>query len=92
MKRRTAAVTLVLAMAPIARPAAGAQAQLGPATLELLLQEVRLLRQAIERQGAFPAHVQLLSGRFALQDQRVARLQARAERLQGHCGGGAARA
>ena len=42
-------------------------------TLEVLLQEVRLLREAIETQGALQSHVGLLMGRLALQDQRVAR-------------------
>ena len=47
-------------------------------TLNALLGEVRLLRQAIERQSALAGRAQLLVGKLALQDQRVARWQAEA--------------
>ena len=50
--------------------------------LNALLTEVRLLRQAIERQGAVAGRAQLLVGRLALQDQRVARWQAEVQRLE----------
>jgi chromosome segregation ATPase len=50
--------------------------------LSSLLTEVRLLRQAIERQGALAGRAQLLVGRLALQDERVARLQAEVQRLE----------
>jgi chromosome segregation ATPase len=46
-----------------------------------LVQEIRLLRQAVERQTTGAARVQLLVGRLAVQDQRVARTQEAAERL-----------
>lgn len=51
-------------------------------TLNALLGEVRLLRQAIERQSALAGRAQLLVGKLALQDQRVARWQAEAQRLE----------
>ncbi len=54
----------------------------GTSTLSALLREVRTLRQAIERQGAVAGRAQLLIGRLALQDQRVARGQAEAQRLE----------
>lgn len=50
--------------------------------LSALLTEVRLLRQAIERQGIVAGRAQLLVGRLALQDERVARWQAEVQRLE----------
>jgi hypothetical protein len=50
--------------------------------LNALLAEVRLLRQAIERQGTVAGRAQLLVGRLALQDQRVMRWQAESQRLE----------
>jgi vacuolar-type H+-ATPase subunit I/STV1 len=47
-----------------------------------LLTEVRLLRQAIERQTATATRAQLLVGRLTLQDQRVARARAAVERIE----------
>lgn len=57
--------------------------------LEALLSEVRLLRQAIERQSSVSARAQLLIGRLALQDQRVARSQSTAEALDREVAGAA---
>jgi chromosome segregation ATPase len=51
-------------------------------TLNALLNEVRLLRQAIEHQSALAGRAQLLVGKLSLQDQRVARCQAEAQRLE----------
>jgi len=48
---------------------------------EMLMAEIRLLRQAIERQSAMAARTNLLVGRLTLQDQRIARLRATADRL-----------
>jgi len=49
--------------------------------LDELLAEVRLLRQALERQSVIGTRTQLLVSRLALQDQRVARSRAALERL-----------
>jgi chromosome segregation ATPase len=50
--------------------------------MNALLTEVRLLRQAIERQGTVAGRAQLLVGRLALQDERVARWHAEVQRLE----------
>jgi chromosome segregation ATPase len=52
-----------------------------------LLNEVRLLRQAIERQSALAGRAQLLVGRLGVQDQRVARWQADVQRLEAETAG-----
>jgi primosomal protein N'' len=57
-------------------------------TLEALLAEVRLLRQALERQGVVATRTQLLVSRLALQDQRVARSRAALERLESELASG----
>ncbi len=54
----------------------------GGGALDALLAEVRLLRQAIERQSATAARAQLLVGRLTLQDQRAARARAALERIE----------
>jgi predicted nucleic acid-binding Zn-ribbon protein len=54
----------------------------GPAALDAVVKELRLLRQAVERQGLATARAQLLVGRLTLQDQRTARAQQAVERLQ----------
>lgn len=69
-------------------PAADASAQPAPAgSLDALLVEVRLLRQALERQGAVSGRAQLLVGRLALQDQRVMRWQSEVSRLESEAAG-----
>ena len=75
---------LALLVGLVALPArAGAQATpLPPPTGDSLVQEVRLLRQAVERQSRGSARVQLLVGRLAIQDQRVARAQGAVDRLE----------
>jgi chromosome segregation ATPase len=81
MKR--AALCCAVLVAATTLPARG-QAQstsAGPATLDTLLQEVRLLRRAIEKQGVTAARTQLLMGRIALQDQRVTRARGLLERI-----------
>jgi hypothetical protein len=45
--------------------------------------EIRLLRQAVERQSTSAARAQLLIGRLGLQEQRTARARAAVERLEG---------
>lgn len=82
MSLHTLATASVLAIAPALTAAANAQEDPGGARIDMLLHEVRLLRETIGRQGAFRAHVQLLTGRLALQDERVARLEATADRLR----------
>jgi hypothetical protein len=62
-------------------------AQVAPAptagTVEGVVNEIRLLRQAIERQSSSAARAQLLIGRLGLQDQRTARARSAVERLEG---------
>jgi hypothetical protein len=81
-RRLAAAAVALLGLGGGARPAA---AQEG--ALDLLLAEVRLLRQAIERQNASATRIQLVIGRLTLQDQRVARSRAAVERLEGELAG-----
>lgn len=52
-----------------------------PQLTDPVLQELRLLRQAVERQGPTSARVELLVGRLALQDQRVARAEEAVQRM-----------
>jgi chromosome segregation ATPase len=73
---------LVVGIGVALLPVAGrAQSAAAPATLDTLLQEVRLLRKAIEKQGVTAARTQLLMGRIALQDQRLARARNFMERI-----------
>ena len=65
----------VAAQAPQATP-------LPPPNGDSIVQELRLLRQAIERHGRGAAQVQLVLGHLTLQDQRVGRAQAAADRLE----------
>jgi hypothetical protein len=51
-------------------------------SVDVLMGEVRLLRRAIERQTSTAARAQLLVGRLALQEQRVARSSIMAERAE----------
>jgi predicted nucleic acid-binding Zn-ribbon protein len=52
------------------------------ATLEILLAEVRLLRQAIERQTVVVARSQVLAARLSVQEQRLARARTLHESLE----------
>ena len=54
----------------------------GAGTLDEVVRELRLLRQAVEKQSATAARVQLLMGRLTMQDQRTARAQQAVERAQ----------
>jgi len=64
----------VSAQAPQATP-------LPPPNGDSIVQEIRLLRQAIERHGRGSAQVALLTGHLAVLDQRAARTQEAADRL-----------
>jgi chromosome segregation ATPase len=77
------AVLAVLLVRPLEGRAQTPQATpLPPPTGDSIVQELRLLRQAIERNGRGSAQVQLVLGRLALQDQRVGRAQDAADRLE----------
>jgi DNA repair exonuclease SbcCD ATPase subunit len=62
--------------------APGSEAQQAPGTLEALLGEVRLLRQALEKQASLQARAQLMAGRLALQDQRLERARSEVRRSE----------
>ena len=83
MTQKLVGTTLFLCSlcAPYAAPSQVTDDAEAPA-LSALLTEVRLLRQAIERQGTVAGRAQLLVGRLALQDERVARGQAEVQRLE----------
>ena len=51
--------------------------------LDAVVKEVRLLRQALERQAATAARSQLIIARLTLYDQRAARARAAVDRLEG---------
>lgn len=51
--------------------------------LDAVVQELRLLRRAVERQNSSVARTQLLLARLSLQDQRLARSRQSVERLEG---------
>src|SRR5438132_14242173 len=73
MKRSALCCAVLLAATTLPTRAQAQPAAPAPAALDTLLQEVRLLRRAIEKQALTAARAQLLMGRIALQDQRVAR-------------------
>jgi predicted nucleic acid-binding Zn-ribbon protein len=76
------AVLAVLLVRPSEAAAQTPQATpLPPPNGDSIIQELRLLRQAIERHGRGSAQVQLLLGHLTLQDQRAARTQDAADRL-----------
>jgi len=77
------ALTLLVGLVLVPATARSQATPLPLPTGDSLIQEVRLLRQAVERQAAGSARVQLLVGRLAVQDQRVARTQEAAERMDG---------
>lgn len=83
MKRAALCCAVLLAATTLPARAEAPSAAPGPATLDTLLQEVRLLRKAIEKQGVTAARTQLLMGRIALQDQRLARARDLLERVDG---------
>ena len=77
------AVLAVVLVGPAGATAQTPQATpLPPPTGDSIVQELRLLRQAIERHGRGSAQVQLLLGHLTLQDQRVGRAQEAADRLE----------
>jgi chromosome segregation ATPase len=75
-------VAALLGFSFIGPPSAQA-AEDSVATSTAFLAEVRLLRQAIERQSVLAGRAQLLVGRLGIQDQRVARWQAEVQKLEG---------
>jgi predicted nucleic acid-binding Zn-ribbon protein len=77
------AVVAVLCVRPPEAAAQTPQATpLPPPTGDSIVQELRLLRQAVERHGRGLAQAQLVLGRLTLQDQRVARAQDAADRVE----------
>jgi len=78
-------ILMGLAFAPVEVPSQP-KATYPPLT-DPVLQELRLLRQAVERQGPTSARVELLVGRLALQDQRVARAEETVQRLDSEVSG-----
>jgi len=82
MARLTGAILILCSVCAPCTTRAQARDDASTPTLNALLSEVRLLRQALERQSALSGRAQLLVGKLALQDQRVARGQAEAQRLE----------
>jgi hypothetical protein len=68
-------------------PSRTAAQQPAPGTFETLLSEVRLLRQTLEQQVALQARAQLVVGRLALQDQRLARARSELQRSESEAEG-----
>ncbi len=82
MSKILSGVVLVAALSAMAvRPAGGTQEE-REGTLRALLNEVRLLRLAIERQGAMAARGQLLASRLGQCNQRLARVRLESERIE----------
>jgi chromosome segregation ATPase len=76
---------LALGLVVVGLSPAAAHAQATPSsgsTVDVLVREIRLLRQALEKQSATAARAQLLIGRLTLQDQRTARARQSVERLE----------
>jgi len=59
----------------------------GGVTLDAVVREIRLLRQALEKQSSATARAQLLIARLTLQDQRTARARQSVEKLEDDIGG-----
>ena len=89
---RTGIIPGLAVAATLLLPSVSQAQTAGSAPLETWLGEVRLLRQAIDRQSSLSARAQLLIGRLALQDQRVARSQATADGLDREVAGAASHA
>jgi chromosome segregation ATPase len=58
----------------------------GGVALDAVVREIRLLRQALEKQGSATARAQLLIARLTLQDERTARARQSVEKLEDHMG------
>jgi predicted nucleic acid-binding Zn-ribbon protein len=82
MLKMLAAVVLVTVLGLMCVLPAGGTPQQSDGTLQALLTEVRLLRLAIERQGAMAARGQLLVSRLGQCNQRAARARSEAERVE----------
>jgi transcriptional regulator GlxA family with amidase domain len=81
VKPALTALTLLVGLVLVPATARSQATPLPPPTGDSLLQEIRLLRQAVEKQASGSARVQILVGRLAVQNQRVTRAQEAAERL-----------
>ena len=79
--RLTAGAVVVVALLLASEAGAQGSEASDRSTLEALLTEVRLLRQAVERQNVIATRIQLVMGRLTLQDQRVARSRAAFDRV-----------
>jgi len=86
MARITMLVSLLAGVAA-AGATNGLAQQSSSTTVEALLGEVRLLRQALERQASLQARAQLMAGRLALQDQRLARARSELQRSEAEARG-----
>lgn len=80
--RFATSITFILTALLASAAMAAAQQQPGSGTIERLLDEVQKLRLALERQASTGAAVQLITGRLALQDQRVYRLTQQLENVR----------
>jgi chromosome segregation ATPase len=79
---KKACSTLALILVLAAQAAAQSTPTPPATTLESLLSEVRLLRQAIERQTIVVARSQVLAARLSVHEQRLARARALHESLE----------
>ena len=77
------ASTFILLTGVVLATATLAPAQQTRSTTERLLDEVRQLRLALERQVSVGARVQLITGRAAMQDGRVSRLSQQLDDVRG---------
>ena len=82
MRMGWAVLAVVLAGPARAAGQAPQATPLPPPNGDSIIQELRLLRQAIERHGRGSAQVALLTGRLAVLDQRAARAQEAFDRLE----------
>jgi hypothetical protein len=81
--RSKSAVLASLAIVMVWASPVAAQTQTGGSTESALLQEVRLLRQAIEALAGTNARVQIVFGRLQMQEQRAATTARRLEDVRG---------
>lgn len=81
--------TMLLALA-VLMPTAGAQSTAEAPTIQVLIAEVRQLRQALERSAVVVPRMQLAMQRIQLQDQKAARVSAQLETVRREIAGQAA--
>lgn len=82
MTNRATAILGLVAVGLLPRAARAQGAAPPGGTVSILIQEIRLLRHTLEKQGSTTARAQLLIGRLTLQDQRTARARQAVERLE----------